>query len=137
MRHRLFLAVTILSIATVLPAQHRVDPRYSYHRLIAVVPLVGSGTPDDPIRGKYVPTEAQAAIQPGIGIIAFAVQPADDGRHAIIELVALQRAVLAQILADRSIVVFEKGVTSNANIESAIRPFQKGFSLQNFGVVVQ
>jgi hypothetical protein len=34
-------------------------------------------------------------------------------------------------------VAFEKGIVSNANIESAIKPFRKGFSLQTFGVAVQ
>jgi hypothetical protein len=113
-----------------------VDPRYSYHRVIAVVPLVGSGTAQDPIRGKYVPT-AETAGPTGTGIIAFAVQLSDDGKHAIIELVAVQRAALAPVLADRSILAFEKGVASAATIESAIQPFHKSVSLQNFGVLVQ
>jgi hypothetical protein len=130
------LTIVLLVLASTLPAQHRVDPRYSYHRVIAVVPLVGSGTPADPIRGKYVPT-AQTAGPPGTGIIAFAVELTDDGARAIVELVAVHRATLAPILADRSIVVFEKGVATNAAITSAIQPLRKDFSLQDFGVVVQ
>jgi hypothetical protein len=115
-----------------------VDPRYSYHRVIAVVPLVGSGTQADPIRGKYVPT-AQTAGPPGTGVIAFAVEPTDDGKRAIVELVAVNRAALAQVLADHEsgVLVFEKGSVSDAAIESAIRPLRKDFSLRNFGVVLQ
>ena len=90
MRHRLCLVVAILCFAAALSAQRRVDPRYSYHRAIAVVPLVGSGTAEDPIRGKYVPS-AQIAGTPGTGIIAFAVELTDDGTRAIVELVAVQR----------------------------------------------
>jgi hypothetical protein len=74
--------------------------------VIAVVPsLVGAGSPEDPIRGKYVPTP-QTAGPPGTGIIAFAVELTDDGKRAIVELVAVQRATLAPVLADRSILVF-------------------------------
>jgi hypothetical protein len=43
------LTLALLIFAAVLPAQRRVDPRYSFHRVIAVVPLVGSGTAQDPI----------------------------------------------------------------------------------------
>jgi hypothetical protein len=136
MRHSLCLAVAVLCFAAALHAQQRVDPRYSLHRVIAVVPLVGSGTPADPKRGKYVPTP-QAAAAPGTGIIAFAVELTDDGTRAIVELVAVERATIAPILADHSIQVFEKGVTTNAAIESAVRPSRKDFSLQNFGVVLQ
>lgn len=138
MRHWLCCAVAFLCFAVALPAQRRVDPRYSYYRVIAVVPLVGSGTAEDPIRGKHVPT-AQTAGPPGTGIIAFAVLPTDDGKRAIVELVAVNRAALAQILADHEpgVLVFEKGVSRTADIESALQPLRKGFSLQNFGVVVQ
>ena len=52
-------------------------------------------------------------------------------------MVAVQRATLAPILADHSILAFEKGVVSNAGIESAIKPLRKDFSLQTFGVVIQ
>lgn len=136
MRHWLCFAVATLCFAAALSAQRRADPRYSFHRVIAVVPLVGSGTADDPIRGKYVPT-AQTAGPPGTGIIAFALQLTDDGTHAIVELVAVQRATLAPVLADHSIQAFEKGVAKTADIESAIKPFRKDFSLQTFGVAVQ
>ena len=138
MRHRLCLVVAVLCFAAALSAQRRVDARYSYHRVIAVVPLVGSGTAADPIRGKHVPT-AQLTGQPEAGIIAFAVELTDNGKSAIVELVALRRTALAQVLADRSagVLVFEKGVVSDASIEAAIRPFRKDFSLLSFGVVAQ
>jgi hypothetical protein len=62
MRQWLCFAVVVMCFAATLPAQHRVDPRYSYHRVIAVVPLVGSGTAQDPIRGKYVPTPQASGL---------------------------------------------------------------------------
>ncbi len=48
---------------------------------------VGAGTTQDPLRAKYAP-QPQA---PGSGIIAFAVEPTDDGKHPIVELAAIQR----------------------------------------------
>jgi len=138
MRHWLFLVVAVLCFAAALPAQRRVDQRRSYHRVIAVVPMQGAGTADDPIRPKYAPAPSPDGPSRA-GIIAFAFQPSDDGKYAIAEFVAVDRAALAEVLADRSagVLVFEKGVTKNADIESAIRQFRKDFSLQNFAVPVQ
>ncbi len=136
MTRPLRFASLVLVVAASLCAQSRVDPRYTYHRVIAVVPLVGSGTAEDPIRAKYAPASHEAKA-PGSGIIAFAAERSDDGKLAIVELVAVERATLGPILADSSILVFEKGVAQAATIEAAIKPHRKDFSLQNFGVVVQ
>lgn len=130
------LAAVLLICSTPLLPQRRVDPRYSYHRVIACVPLEGSGTPQDPARPKYVPT-AQSSGLPGTGIIAFAQEPSDDGKHAIVEYVAVNRQGLAAILTDPDVMVFEKGRVTTAVIESAIRRFRKDFSLSRFGVTVQ
>jgi hypothetical protein len=35
--------------------QQRVDPTMSYHRVLAIVPLVGSGTAGDPVRPMFAP----------------------------------------------------------------------------------
>jgi hypothetical protein len=131
-----FFVVAVLCFGVALSAQRRVDPRYSYHRVIAVVPLVGAGSPEDPIRGKYVPTP-QTAGPPGTGIIAFAVELTDDGKRAIVELVAVQRATLARSWRTVASWFFEKGVARAADVESAIQPLRKDFSLQTFGVPIQ
>ncbi len=131
------LAVCVLILAAVLPGQRRVDPRNSFYRVIAVVPLVNSG-PGGAAWPKHVPASEPAG--PGDpGIIAFACEPSDDGKHAIVELVAVNRAALAGVLADHSagVLVFEKSKVPQKEIESAIQPFRKDFSLSRFGVVVQ
>jgi hypothetical protein len=137
MRHWLCFAVAALCFAVALPAQRRVDPRDSYYRVIAVVPLVAgaSGTPAWP---KHVPT-AQPSGPSAPGIIAFACERSDDGKHAIVELVGLNRAALADVLADHAsgVLVFEKSKVPRQDIEAAIQPFRKGFSLSRFGVAVQ
>jgi hypothetical protein len=63
-------APILLFVIAGISAQTRVDPRYTYHRVIAVVPLVGAGTPQDPLRGKYVPT-ARAHGAPAIRRISM------------------------------------------------------------------
>ena len=131
-------SIALLTLTAMLPAQHRVDPRNSYYRVIAVVPFVGSGAPGNPLWPKHVPT-GQTAGPTAPKIIAFACEKSDDGQHAIIELVALNRAALADVLSDTSagVLVFEKGKVSQQAIEAAIQPFKKGFSLSQFGVAVQ
>jgi hypothetical protein len=42
-------------LAVALISQHRVDPLWSYHRAVAVLPMQGAGTPTDPIRPKHAP----------------------------------------------------------------------------------
>jgi hypothetical protein len=142
MRYTCALVGLFLSLALGLSAQHRVDPRWSYSRAIIVAPLQGAGTAADPLRPKHAPAPqavgpSQPPAQPGI--IAFTFVPSDDGKYAIAEFVALNRTALSQILADRTagVLVFEKGATKAADIEAAIRPFRKDFSLQNFGVPIQ
>jgi hypothetical protein len=63
----------------------------------------------------------------------------DDGKYAIAELVAVDRAALLPILADRApgVLVFEKGRAAGSRIEAAVRQYRKDFSMQRFGVAVQ
>src|ERR1700691_89328 len=132
------LICALLLCCIMLPAQRRVDPRNIYHRVIGVLPLIGSGTAADPIRPKYAPAGSLAAV-PGTGIVAFAFELSDDGKYAFAELVAVDRTVLLPILADRSagVLVFEKGRVSGSQIEAAVRQFRKDFSMQKFGVAIQ
>src|SRR5689334_5960134 len=96
----------LLVLAGLVCAQHRVDPRNTYSRIIGLVPLVGKGTPADPIRPKYAPWPAS---QDPNGIIAFTSKPTDDGQLAVVEYVARNRVAFQAILNDKTITVFEKG----------------------------
>jgi len=135
MRHCLCLAVALACLTALLPAQRRVDPRKSYYRVIAVVPLV-SGLNAGAVWPKYVPTEpASGSSAPAI--IAFACELSDDGHHAIVELVGANPAALANVLADSSVLAFEKSKVPQQQIEAAIKVYRKDFSLSRFGVAVQ
>jgi hypothetical protein len=126
------LVTGLLVLASVLCAQHRVDPKNMYHRVICVVPYVGQGTETDPKRPKYVPS-------PGAdnhGIIGYTQVPSDDGRFAIAEFVAKDVAALDEILHDGQIKAFVKGKSSRAEIEAEIRKYKQDFNLDRFGVAI-
>src|SRR5580704_1960750 len=79
-------------------AQHSVDPSTMYARIYAIVPMVGSGTWDDPKRPMFAPVAQQPSTQQPAstqttaatrtGIIAFNHVESDDGNFALIEIVA-------------------------------------------------
>ena len=151
------LLAAFLAVAPVVCAQRHVDPRYTYYRVICVVPLAGQGTKADPIRPMYAPTasdmaaaetaaEAAAAAAATAGaaapvrtdIIAYAQQISDDGKYAIVEFVAQSRTAFQAIFNDTSnvAVLFEKGKSKKEDIEKALQKYSKNFSLDSFGVVM-
>ena len=84
------VALLLLLINTLF-AQNRVSPEMMYHRVWAVVPLIGSGKPDDPKRPMFVPSPAEqtAKFRKGdrSGIIGYSMQLSDDGQSALVEFV--------------------------------------------------
>ena len=131
MVQRLFIGLLMLS--GVVSAQHGVDPRNTYHRVLAVVPMVGSGTPADPHRPQYTPAPGGAMPD---GIIGFVQVPTDDGKFAICEFVARTRKALLPILSNPNITAYEKGAQPGPAIETALRALKKDFSLLQFEAVM-
>ena len=131
MSQRLFLGA--LALTCLAYAQRHVDPRNSYSRVIAVVPLTGSGTSVDPKRPKYAPWPSSEDPN---GIIGFVFEQTDDGKSAVVEFVAQNHAALQAILADKTIQVFQKGAVSKSVIETAIKQARKDFNLDTFGMVM-
>ncbi len=132
----LFLA----ALPAALP-QQRVNPRNVHERIWCVVPMVGSGTPEDPRRPLFAPVPGALGEQPSRdGIIAFTYQESDDGRFALAEFVALERAAFTEILAERDrradVKVFVKGEARRNDIEAEFRKWKRGFSFDRFGVRV-
>lgn len=127
------LLMGLLALALAASGQRRVDPKNAYHRVIAVVPLAGSGTASDPTRPKYAPWPV--STDPN-GIIAFVFEPTDDGKSAIVEFVAQNSTAFLALLADKTITVYEKGAVSKQVIESAVKPRRKDFNLDSFGMVM-
>ncbi|MBM3749375.1 MAG: hypothetical protein FJW34_26745 [Acidobacteria bacterium] len=132
---RLMLLVCALGVAAVpLAAQPRVDMRNTHERLICVVPIVGKGTPDDPRRPLFAPLPGKSPAADGI--IAYSFQASDDGRFALVEFVARDRAGFKDILEDRrpEVKVFVKGVARRQDIEAEFRKHKKDFDLDRLGV---
>src|SRR5947208_2026279 len=137
MQRRLLAAVVCLCVS--LLAQDRVDRRNLYERVWAVVPMIGTGTADDPIRPAYIPAPPPPGTPPTTdGIIGFTMQLTDDGKHAIVQFVARDRAAFKDLLADKStdVKVFEKGKARKVDIETEFRTFKKDFDLDQLGVAL-
>ena len=53
----------LLLIAALGSGQRKVDPKNTYARIICVVPIIGTGTANDPRRPQYAPWPPPSAPQ--------------------------------------------------------------------------
>ena len=123
-----------------LMAQHQVDPRSRYERVLAIVPWTGAGTQLDPKRPLYAPVEVSSVQGQGTdrsGILAYQCVSSDDGTVALCEFVAGRRAALLPILADPSVKSFLKGKDSLAAAIAEFQKYKKDFNINQLGVAVQ
>jgi hypothetical protein len=85
--------LVVLSVFTcTLFAQRSVPPEFMYHRVYAVVPLVGSGTPADPSRPMLVPAppqpgQVQSQTTEPPELLSWQMQLSDDGKFGLVEFV--------------------------------------------------
>ena len=126
----------LLLLAALLPGQRRVDPRYTYVRVITVESLHGAGTAADPKRPGYAPTALAAPGQATGGIIGYVHQVSDDGKYSITEYVARDISAFKTILSDKQITSFIKGQDKKSTIEAALKKYKKDFDLDKFGMVL-
>jgi hypothetical protein len=137
MKRLLVLSVfAIVSFPTFLPAQVAVDQRNVGERLICIVPMVGTGTYDDPKRPLYAPKPEELS-KDGTGIISFNYEVSDDGKTALVELVARTPVAFKSIVEERrpDVQIFRKGLTTKEEIESAFKVHKKDFKAESFGDV--
>jgi hypothetical protein len=136
--------VCLLAAVGSVLAQHRVDPGSMYARIYAIVPMVGSGTWDDPTRPMFAPIPQQMTPGSRTGIIAFNQVQSDDGNFALIEIVAATRPQLALITAQmntqlagaQGFQLFDRSTTPAATVQSAFQALKKNFDITKFRVVV-
>ena len=116
-----------------LAAQPPVDRGNLYQRVHAVVPIIGKGTYDDPRRPMYAPAPG-SPIDKG-GILSYTFQESEDGRFALVEFVALDRAAFRGILAETrpDVKVFEKGKARREDIDREFRRLKANIDLSRFG----
>jgi len=120
------------------PGQQRVDSRNLYERITAILPIGGSGTFADPVRPMYTPLpsalKAAATSRSRTAILGFTYVLSDDGKHALVEFVARDRAAFQQILADPTVKSFVKGKDKREDIEAEFKKYKKDFDFTHFGV---
>jgi len=133
---KVIILTCLLFASTAWPQHRKVDPRNTYNRIIVLVPLVGSGTAVDPKRPMYAPAARSSPTAAQPGIIAYSFQVSDDGKYALTEFVARDRAAFAGILADKQVKVFNKGSDKKDDIEKELKKYKKDFDLEKFGLVV-
>jgi hypothetical protein len=159
----LTFCLLLIGFSEIVSAQHAVDPAQRYHRLICLVHLTGSGKNGDPVIPEYVPVLAggptavgassTGAPSPGessahatttspaplTGIVAWSSQITDDGKMAIIHIVAVDRKAFAPILADTrpEVKVFEIGKDTQDAIEKEMKKYKKDFTLDSMRLVAR
>lgn len=124
-------------------AQHRVDPSRMYARIYAIVPMVGSGTWEDPTRPMFAPIPHEMTPGSRTGIIAFNSVASDDGKFALIEIVAANRLELAKITAPVGAAIasvpglqmFDRSTVPDAAVQSAFQALKKNFDITYFRTV--
>ncbi len=130
------LAVCFSAMAATTYGQPRVDPRNMYERILAIVPIVGKGTLEDPKRPLYAPLPSAVRPAQRTGILGFTFIASDDGKFALVELVAQDRAAFRDILADSTVRTFLRGRDQRADIEAAFKLLKRDFVFDQLGKVV-
>jgi hypothetical protein len=116
-----------LSLSGPAEAQSLVADRNRHERVIAVVPLIGAGTYDDPKRPLFAP--APRDLGPDGQILGFRYQLGDDGQTAVVEIVARDRQALRPILESgrTDVKVFLIGKDTREDIEREVRKVKKDY----------
>lgn len=127
-------AIVTVIFPTFLYSQNAVDRRNIGERLICIVPMVGEGTYDDPKRPLLAPKPEELS-KDGSGIISFHFELSDDGKTALLELVARTPEAFKAVLESgrTDIKIFRKGLTSKEEIETAFKVHKKDFKAESFG----
>ena len=114
-------------------AQRNVNPRDLYERVVAIVPMTGAGTYEDPRRPLWTP--AKLSGRNAADIVSFSYQLSDDGNFAVVEVASREREGLRDLLNERrpGVRVFERGKANAAEAEQEIRKLIRNFDLSKFG----
>ena len=123
------LALSLL--AQLALAQFRpVEPRQTHERVLAIVPVVGTGHPSDHKRPLFADIP---------NLIGYHAELSDDGLFALVEYVARTRADLAPISAvrDARVQTFSKTDKRRDDIVREFQKLKRNFNIDNFGLSVR
>ncbi|MGC4052294.1 MAG: hypothetical protein QM757_23420 [Paludibaculum sp.] len=135
-RLRLWTYGAFLSLLLgVFPSTHA-QPRILGRKVIAVVPLVGKGTPDDPRRPKFVPGPSEKAQGDALDY-QFVVS--DDGKWAVAVFSTSRPSAATLKLLDEiessredGVVSFDTGKSKKSDLEAEIKKKKADFDLDEF-----
>lgn len=141
------LAALLLLSFFSLSAQDRVSPEFLNHRVWAVVPLIGTGTKEDPRRPMFVPSPAErraaSAARAKDGkdktkppaFLGYSMQVSDDGRSALVEFVLSDQQAAKEIMESRApgVKAFERGNARKEEVEDEFKKHKRNFKMESFG----
>lgn len=112
--------------------------RNAPERVIAIVPIIGSGTVADPHRPLFFPTPNEFAQPPDPdhrpAIVSYRFELGDDGKTAIAEYTGFDRASLRKALKsdDPNFRILDHDKLSAAEMNAELKKVKKSFDLQKF-----
>jgi hypothetical protein len=130
------IALALISVYA-LSAQGRVPKEFAYHKVWAVVPIIGTGTPDDPRRPMFVPSPAEskrtADAKQRPNVLAYSMQFSDDGTKALVEFTGVNPAALKFIVESKNpnVKAFERGKAKKEDIEAEFQKYKRNFKLDS------
>lgn len=125
--------VSLLALLTPAFAQHGSPVHVRTERIVAIVPMIGAGTWDDPKRPMFVPGRGEArSATPGI--TSFRYQVSDDARFAIVEFQAPSRRELKAILESTAsgVKALDPTRLTKAQAEAELKLVKRDFDLDRF-----
>jgi hypothetical protein len=128
-----YLLVTVCLLVPSLSYTAPPDHAVIYPRLICIVPMIGTGSMQDPYRPLFAPSlqarqESMEPFDESSQIIAFQSVPSDDGKTAIVILVARSYSAFAPIMKDSRVVrYFERDRWKGDDLIRELQKYRKNF----------
>lgn len=115
-------------------AQNATSPRNLYERVICVVPMVGSGTYEDPRRPMFAPNDTEPPVEGEPQIIGYTYELSDDGQFALVEFVARDKKALEAITESTraDVKAFRKGKARRQDVEQEFGKHKKNVNWEQF-----
>jgi hypothetical protein len=121
------LPAIILGQSLTSPAQFRkVDPTLTHDRIIAIVPIIGSGTARDPKHPMFSDLP---------GLTGFIAELSDDGRFALVEFAVKDRSRLDTLAASGQRLARKDSPAKDALLED-FKQYKRTFKPERFGVAI-
>lgn len=130
-----FVTICLIVAYTIAPSLTAQSPDLIQNgeiKLLAIVPLTGTGTYSDPIRPNLPFSDRESASG-----ISFRWVPSDNQRTAIVEFSSRSRSSLRPILEDKraGVRVFERGRDARAVVETEIKKHRRDFRWADLAIV--